>query len=162
MARHAARPVVVGLTGAQAESVLGAALDLAADLRTSLVAVWVDEGRVRLPPDAQGVVVTVPVDPDAGDPGTTAPAVLADAAARGAAAGVTVSTVVGAGAPAAELARVAEEADARLVVIGARRTGMTGWMHHLVGGTVAGHLAHDQARPVVVVPQDAASAPEGA
>ncbi|MFE6967804.1 universal stress protein [Isoptericola sp. NPDC057653] len=140
-------PVLVGIPHDRHPSVLRRAAGLAEALGTELLCVAVDESAVREPSGA-----VVPVDPDAG-------AELADTTAlrEAVAAALDASPVpwrleVTGGDPAAELARLATEHDAVLVVVGARRPGMRGWATHLVGGTVAGHLIHDQPRPVVVLP----------
>ncbi|MFD6178365.1 MULTISPECIES: universal stress protein [unclassified Isoptericola] len=141
------RPVLVGVPHDRHPGVLRRAADLAEALGAELVCVAVDESAVREP---SGDVV--PVDPDAGaelaDPTDLRDAVAA--ALDGSA--VRWSLEVTGGDPAAELARLAAEHDAVLVVVGARRPGVRGWATHLVGGTVAGHLIHDQTRPVVVLP----------
>jgi len=139
-------PVLVGVPHDHHPSVPRRAADLAAALGTELVCVAVDEASVR---DTSGAVV--PVDPDAGSP-------AGDGDLRDAVAAALADSPVRwrlertAGDPAAELARLAAAHGAALIVVGARRPGMRGWATHLVGGTVAGHLVHDQPRPVVVLP----------
>lgn len=138
-------PVLVGVPHDHHPSVPRRAADLAAALGTDLVCVAVDESSVREPSGA-----VVPVDPDADSP--------VDDDLRDAVAAALADSPVPwrlertAGDPASELARLAAEHGAALVVVGARRPGMRGWATHLVGGTVAGHLVHDQPRPVVVLP----------
>ncbi|MFC7876434.1 universal stress protein [Isoptericola sp. NPDC057391] len=139
-------PVLVGVPHDGRPSVPRRAADLAAALGTELVCVAVDEASVREP--SGGVV---PVDPDAGpaaDDGDLSAAVAAALAGSP----VRWRLERTAGDPAAELARLAAAYDAVLVVVGARRPGVRGWATHLVGGTVAGRLVHDQPRPVVVLP----------
>lgn len=139
-------PVLVGVPHDRHPSVPRRAADLAAALGTELVCVAVDEASVREPSGA-----VVPVDPDADSPAD-------DGGLRDAVAAALADIPVRwrlertAGDPAAELARIAAAHDAALIVVGARRPGMRGWATHLVGGTVAGHLVHDQPRPVVVLP----------
>lgn len=138
-------PVLVGVPHDHHPSVPRRAADLAAALGTDLVCVAVDESSVREPSGA-----VVPVDPDAGssvddDLRDVVAAALADSPVRW-------RLERTAGDPATELARLAAEHGAALIVVGARRPGMRGWATHLVGGTVAGHLVHDQPRPVVVLP----------
>ncbi|MFD6135269.1 universal stress protein [Isoptericola sp. NPDC060257] len=139
-------PVLVGVPHDRHPSVPRRAADLAAALGTELVCVAVDEASVREPSGA-----VMPVDPDAGSPADDGG--LSDAVAAALAdSPVRWRLERAAGDPAAELARVAAVHDAVLIVVGARRPGMRGWATHLVGGTVAGHLVHDQPRPVVVLP----------
>lgn len=138
-------PVLVGVPHDHHPSVPRRAADLAAVLGTDLVCVAVDESSVREPSGA-----VVPVDPDGGSPvdddlRDAVSAALADSPVRW-------RLERTAGDPATELARLAAEHGAALVVVGARRPGVRGWATHLVGGTVAGHLIHDQPRPVVVLP----------
>ena len=145
-------PVLVGVPRDLHPTVPRRAADLAALLGADLLCVAVDEGSVREPSGA-----VVPVDPDAGaDPGAGPEG---EAALRAAVAAALDGSPVAwrlertAGDPAAELARLAAAHDAVLIVVGARRPGVRGWATHLVGGTVAGRLIHDQPRPVVVLPE---------
>lgn len=57
-----------------------------------------------------------------------------------------------AGDPSKALGRVAAELGARLPVVGTRGRGVERALEEWLGGSVAAHLAHDQACPVVVVP----------
>lgn len=114
-----------------------------------LVCVWVDETAVS---DSRGF--TVSVDPDI--------AVSSDAYGADVLAGLNRAmvdvglpwcAVRGTGDPAAELGRIADEMAAAMIVVGGRRPGLRGWATNVVGGTVAGRLIHNQARPVVVLPE---------
>lgn len=64
-----------------------------------------------------------------------------------------------AGDPAKALGRIAGELDARLIVVGTRRPGIEHALEEWLAGSVAAHLAHDQHRPVVVVPAHGAVDP---
>ncbi|MEU2200690.1 universal stress protein [Isoptericola sp. NPDC019482] len=146
-------PVLVGVPHDRHPSVPRRAADLASALGTELVCVAVDEASVREP--SGGVV---PLDPDAGPAADTDD--LRDAVAAALAdSPVSWRLELTAGDPAAELARLAAAHDAVLIVVGARRPGVRGWATHVVGGTVAGHLIHDQPRPVVVLPDRHAGDP---
>ncbi|SKC57091.1 universal stress protein [Krasilnikoviella flava] len=142
-------PVLVGVPHDHRPSVPRRAADLAAALGAELLCVTVDEASVRV--SSGGVA---PVDPDAGSPAAD------DGDAHDALAAALAGSPVPwrlertAGDPAAELARLAAAHDAVLIVVGARRPGVLGWATHLVGGTVAGRLVHDQPRPVVVLPDE--------
>lgn len=57
-----------------------------------------------------------------------------------------------AGDPVHALARLAEEVDARLIVVGAHPRGFGHAIEGWLSGSVAARLAHEQERPVVVVP----------
>jgi nucleotide-binding universal stress UspA family protein len=114
-----------------------------------LVCVWVDESAVS---DSRGF--TVSVDPDIAVSSDAYGAdVLAGLNRAMADVGLPWSALRGAGDPAAELGRVADEVEAARIVVGARRSGLRGWTTNLVSGTVAGRLIHNQPRPVVVLPE---------
>ena len=114
-----------------------------------LVCVWVDETAVS---DSRGF--TVSVDPDIAVSSDAYGAdVLAGLNRAMADVGLPWSALRGAGDPAAELGRVADEVGAAMIVVGSRRPGLRGWTTNLVGGTVAGRLIHNQQRPVVVLPE---------
>lgn len=57
-----------------------------------------------------------------------------------------------AGDPRHALARLAAEVDARLIVVGAHPRGFGHAVEGVLSGSVATRLAHDQERPVVVIP----------
>ncbi len=57
------------------------------------------------------------------------------------------------GAADRELAALADEVDAAALIIGTRRRGIWPDLRELVDGSVAVHLARNQRRPLVVVPQ---------
>ncbi|MGN6425402.1 MAG: universal stress protein [Leifsonia sp.] len=62
------------------------------------------------------------------------------------------------GDPAKALARLADEVDARLIVVGTRQKGFAPALEEFLAGSVAAKLAHEQDRPVVVVPVSHAAA----
>ncbi|MBE1877963.1 universal stress protein [Myceligenerans sp. TRM 65318] len=145
------RSVVVGVDHRQPDLPRRAA-SLVQSLGGSLVEIvclWVDETAVTEP---NGFAVSV--DPDIVVSDDRYAADVLDGLNRSMAdVGLPWSAVRGAGDPARELARVADEVSAAMIVIGARRAGLRGWATSMVGGTVAGHLVHDQRRPVVVLPE---------
>lgn len=116
-----------------------------------LVCVWVDESAVT---ESNGFSVSVDPDIVVSDDRYAAD-VLAGLNRSMADVGLPWTAVRGAGEPAHELTRVADEVGAAMIVIGARRGGLRGWATSMVGGTVAGHLIHGQRRPVVVLPEHA-------
>jgi nucleotide-binding universal stress UspA family protein len=59
------------------------------------------------------------------------------------------------GDPAKALGRLAEEEDARLIVVGTHRPGFAHTVENWLAGSVGARLAHDQTRAVVVVPAPA-------
>lgn len=150
------RPVVVGVHPGQRPRVLAAAAELAADLGAPLLCVWADPSRIPVAVEPDGTLVSTPLDPDAVDDDGGPAGVdelTAQLETRLPADGPPAWRFLpAAGEPARALAAVAAREDGALLVIGARRPGVSGWMGRLVGGSVAGALAHTQARPVVVVP----------
>jgi len=51
-----------------------------------------------------------------------------------------------------ELAELAHETEARLIVVGGRRRGFDRMLDHFTSGSVSTRLAHDQLRPLLVIP----------
>ncbi|WP_426624011.1 universal stress protein [Leifsonia sp. McL0607] len=51
-----------------------------------------------------------------------------------------------------ELAELAHETEARLIVVGGRRRGFDRVLDHFTSGSVSARLAHDQLRPLLVIP----------
>jgi nucleotide-binding universal stress UspA family protein len=148
------RPVLVGVVPRQPSGVVREAAALAQDLGVGLVCVWVDGSRVYLGEAPDGTVFTTPLDPDQDDDRREAAEEemrthLEQSLAGAVVPWVFVYTV---GEVSHGLAGAARELDARLIVVGARSAGLGGWMGQLIGGSVAGRLAHTQQRPVVVVP----------
>lgn len=146
-------PVVVGVRRRQQEPVIEAAAVLAARLRTTLLCVAVDPSMVSVG-GWDGSELIQSIDPDVAQIG---PDPLPEDLTRrietvAGRHGVPVDVRTEVGDAALRLARVAEEVDAALVVVGAR-TGR----HRVVeffNGSVAARLSHQQRRPVVVVPTD--------
>lgn len=146
-------PVVVGVNARQDAVVPREAAALAQRMRTTLVCVWIDT--TRLPHEGDGTdAATVPIDPDVPDTDGSAEAAVRQRL-REAIGDVDVawSLVRASGEVVNALRAVAETYDAALLVVGTRRPGVAGWVDEAIGGSVAGHLAHSQRRPVVVVPQ---------
>ena len=147
-------PVVVGVVPQQSADLVRRAASLARDMGAGLLCVWVDGSRALVGQDDDGTLLTTPVDPDQDDDS----AVLAedrllrhleDVLAESSVSWRFVYTV---GEVARGLSGVADQNDAALIVVGTRRPGLAGWMNQLVGGSVAGRLAHTQHRPVTVIP----------
>ncbi|GIG21065.1 hypothetical protein Cch01nite_17890 [Cellulomonas chitinilytica] len=149
------RPLVVGVQPDQAPTVLEQAAGIALALGTGLVCVWVDPSQVVVTVEPDGTWDTTPVDPDRDDDVDGSPAeatlfthvrdLLADA-------GVPWRFEYAVGETARGLHAAAEAHDAALIAVGTRRPGFGGWMTEVVGGSVAGRLAHTQDRPVLVIP----------
>lgn len=152
--RQPGGPVVVGVVPRQQPTVVREGAALAHDLAVGLVCVWVDGSRVYLGEAPDGTVFTTPLDPDQDDDRREAAEQEMRAQLEESLAGAEVpwTFVYTVGEVAHGLAGAAREYDARLIVVGARSAGLGGWMSQLIGGSVAGRLAHTQHRPVVVVP----------
>jgi nucleotide-binding universal stress UspA family protein len=149
------RPVVVGVQPDQAPTVVEQAAAFARALGTGLVCVWVDPSQVVVTLEADGTWDTTPLDPDRDDDldGSPTEAALYDhVAGLLADAGISWRFEYAAGETARGLRAAASAHDAPLIVVGTRRPGFGGWMTEVVGGSVAGRLAHLQGRPVLVVP----------
>ncbi|WP_091180774.1 universal stress protein [Paramicrobacterium humi] len=58
------------------------------------------------------------------------------------------------GDPAHALSRLADECDARLIVVGGVRKGISHELEDLLSGSIAASLTRLQQRPVLVVPDD--------
>ncbi len=149
-----ANPVLVGIEPSQSPRVVDEAAALARALGTGLVCVWVDSAHLVAEREADGSVDLVTVDSDHDDTDDETPdeAVAARLAERLAPTGVPWRFVYATGEAARGLALVADEHDARMIVVGTHRPGLAHWMNQLVSGSVAGRLAHTQRRPVLLVP----------
>ena len=149
-----ARPLLVGVEPSQSGRVVDEAADLAKSLGTGLVCVWVDAAHLVAEREADGSVdlVTVDSDHDEDDEESPDDAIAARLAARLDSTGVPWRFVYATGEAARGLKSVADEHDARLIVVGAHRAGLAHWMSQVISGSVAGRLAHTQHRPVLLVP----------
>lgn len=143
--------VVVGIEPGQAPSVLSTAASLAADLKATVQVIYADSGRYvteRLP--EHNVLGTAEAD---------FPAELAELVAERLS-GVDYELHNVPGDPAKVLMAVAEEVDARMIVIGTRRPGIRNKLAQFIDGSIAVALAQKQTRPVLVVPQQIIDLPE--
>ena len=146
-------PLVVGIEADQDPRVLDRARELAEQLRTGMLCVWVDPGYVVASAEMAGAG-SIPVGPDQDEADTTeVESALIDHVQRQLEGRqVPWRFVYTAGEVARGLSRVAREYQAPMMVVGSRRPGFAGWMNELIGGSVGGHLAHTQDIPVLVVP----------
>ncbi|WP_372593480.1 universal stress protein [Actinotalea sp.] len=152
---HGSRSVVVGVMPGQTGRVVRVAARLATGLGSALVCVWIDSSRTATGVEPDGTVLTTPLDPDRVDDGDEVPGEVELTEALD----VQLGSHPGpwrfeyaVGDVAAGLAAAAVEHDAWMIVVGARRPGLAGWMNQMVGGSLAGHLSHTQPVPVVIVP----------
>lgn len=146
--------ILVAVVAGQPVAVLEQAIRLADDLDLPLVCATVDPNRYLVSNYVDGTVVALPYDPDL--PEAEAEEFDAELAERIRAVlagrGVPYSLRQLAGDPAWALTRLAEEMDARYIVVGTREAGLRGSLREFFNGSVAVHLAHRQHRPVIVVP----------
>ena len=153
MNRHKAH-VVVGVVAEQPAAVVATAATVAEHFDADLVCVFVDSARYPIEERPDGTVVSLSLNPDLADEMVEEldPAIHASIAATLESRDVSWSVRALAGGPAQELARVADELDAAMIVVGTREAGFRGSLHEFLNGSVAAQLAHRQHRPVLVVP----------
>jgi len=145
--------LVAAVVADTAPLVLREATALAAALGTDVLAVHVDPSRRVVARHPDGTVDSVPIDPDADDqPDTRAADALHRIVDTQAHSTAAVTLVTTAGDPAEEIARLAEHVHARMIVVGTRKPGLAHQVAEFFSGSVAAHLAHQQSRPVLVVP----------
>lgn len=148
--------VLVGVIEGQAPIVVQTAAQYAIDLSASLVVVHVDPERYLMGEYYDGMSPTIPLAVLAeadGAKAPTFPAVLThqvEAALEGLVTGWETRAAVG--DPSLVLTELAEELDARLIVVGTRQHGVLAGIAEFLAGSVAVHLAHRQHRPILVVP----------
>lgn len=146
------RPLVVGVVADVPDVVITEAGLLAADLRAPLVFVTVEPLRYSISSLPDGSVLSMPLDPDAADAQMEAFDAELGARIEGLLPNAGASYVARAGDPAIELARFAEERNARAIVVGTRKPGFRASLEEFLAGSIAVSLAHNQARPVIVIP----------
>jgi nucleotide-binding universal stress UspA family protein len=146
--------VVVGVVPGQPSSVVAEAARFAAAFDAELVCAVVDPSRYTLSSDPGGTTHTTSIDPDLADdaPLLFDPDIESVIAEALAGTGVRWSTRALAGGASGELARLADDLDAAMIVVGTRQAGFRGTMPEFFSGSVAVQLAHHQHRPIVVVP----------
>lgn len=147
--------ILVGVCLDKPEVVAAAAAEFAERFDADLVFVRVDPARYPMDALPDGTVVSLPMDPDVTEQTVEQfdPDLEQSLAQAMSSRSVSWSTRALAGDPAVELARLADDLDAAMIVVGTRRPGITSAAREFFNGSVAAHLAHRQHRPVVVVPQ---------
>lgn len=148
------RYVVVGVVPGQLASVVTEAACFAEAFDAELICAWVDASRYAVAGDGTEGVTATSIDPDIADDIVEAfpPQQEADIAAVLDGTPVRWSTRALAGGPSQELARLADDLGAVMIVVGTRKPGFRGTIHEFFAGSVAVQLAHHQHRPVVVIP----------
>jgi len=134
--------VVLGVEQGMEPSVLAAAAQLARDLNARLICVHALSGRYVTEKLADGDLL------DSAEPVGEELAWELSLAITG----VNFESYAIAGDPAKVLSAVAEQQDARMIVVGTRRAGLRQKVAELLDGSIALALAQKQQRPVLVVP----------
>jgi nucleotide-binding universal stress UspA family protein len=148
--------IVVGVVPDQPDAVLTHAAGFAERLGAHLVCASIDPSRVTTDRRDDGTVLTTSLDPDLAEESVLVPdpelrahlTELLDPFP------VPWSLRALAGSPAGELARLAEDVDAALIVVGTRESGIREALREFFTGSVAVQLLHHQHRPVLVIPLD--------
>ncbi|WP_439591295.1 universal stress protein [Microbacterium sp.] len=144
--------VIVGTIPGQSSRVLAEAAKYAELFHAHLLVVHVDVTRFVTYEDPDGYVHSAPIDLDV----TSGEGALADvtSAATAVLDGRSVAWSVRqlVGDPALALKHLAEQVEARLIVVGTRRRGIGESIREFFTGSVAARLAHRQHRPILVVP----------
>lgn len=148
------RVIVVGVDPEQAPQIVREAATIAESMSAALVCAWVDSTQVIYGASLDGTRLITPLDPDQATGASEALLTRVEEFVSHELADSPVpwrveSTV---GDIATGLTEVANEWDAKIIAVGGRRPGFTGWMHEVIGGSIAGHLVHTQPRPVLVIP----------
>jgi nucleotide-binding universal stress UspA family protein len=144
--------VIVGVVPGQSPRVLKEAARYAKLLGTHLLIVHVDVTRFVTYEDPDGYVHSAPIDINvvAGESDLTN--VRQQASQLLAASTLSWSVRQLVGDPALAIKHLAEEIDARLLVVGTRKRGLGESIREFFTGSVAARLSHRQTRPILVIP----------
>lgn len=144
--------VLVGVVPGSPPRLLREGARYAALLQVPLVVVTVDVTRFVTYEDPDGYVHSSPIDiaVAAGESELALVEAEAAEALRGHGGPWSVRQLVG--DPAMAIKSLAEQVDARLLVVGTRRRGLGESIREFFTGSVAARLAHRQHRPILVVP----------
>jgi nucleotide-binding universal stress UspA family protein len=149
------RAVIVGVIPDQPPRVLKEAARYAKLFGAPLILAHVDVTRFVTYEDPDGYVHSAPIDVDIAS-GEAQLRVVREAAAsvlgESSPSGVAWSVRQLVGDPALAIKHLAEQSQARLIVVGTRRRGFGESVREFFTGSVAARLAHRQSRPVLVVP----------
>lgn len=163
--RESGGPIVVGVHPKQATAVVAEAARLADAFGRELVCAWITDDSYLTEwdrPTVRDAASLHPGDLDADDErvgldlASSITTALGESAPK---AGWTLR-ILG-GDPAKALVRLADEVDARLLVVGTHQRGFAHALDEWLAGSVATKLAHHQDRAVVVVPVSRGAGAEG-
>jgi Universal stress protein UspA and related nucleotide-binding proteins len=144
--------LVVGVAPDLPEVVVTEAARFARELGARLVCAYAEPSRYPVEVLPSGIVTSMPIDPEVPDVREETFDPELGKRIRALAGGVEVELHALAGDPPTQLARLADEVDARAIVVGTRRPGFRSGVEEFFAGSVAVGLAHHQHRPVIVVP----------
>ena len=149
-----ARRILVGVTYGQSDAVLRHAARFARTFDAALVCAHVDPGRYVVEELPDGSVASLPLDPDLPELKDTDfdQGLVAQVRAAVADDSVDLSFRELAGDVGYALTRLADILDVEMIIVGSRRGGVRAGLKQFLTGSVAAHLAHRQARAVVVIP----------
>jgi nucleotide-binding universal stress UspA family protein len=144
--------VLVGVVPGLSSRVLKEGARYAKLLRAPLLVVHVDVTRFVTYEDPDGYVHSAPIDINVSAGESDLAVVEAEAAKLldGHEVEWTVRQLVG--DPAMAMKHLADQVDARLLVVGTRKRGLGESIREFFTGSVAARLAHRQQRPILVVP----------
>ena len=144
--------VIAGVIPDQSTRVLTEAARYAKLMGVTLVVVHVDVTRFVTYEDPDGYVHSAPIDVNiaAGEGELDRVRAMADTALAGHGLKWTVRQLVG--DPAMALKHLADQLDAKLIVVGTRKRGIGESIREFFTGSVAARLAHRQPRSILVVP----------
>lgn len=151
-------PVVVGVAPGQPPHVVLQAARFANHFGTELICAHVNPGRFGTAESPDGSMRTSPIDPDFADErevdfdaglATALAEILADS-------DVPWRTLAVPGDIATALGHLADTVDAAMIVVGTHERSLGGSIQEFFNRSVGVNLAHQQLRPVVVIPARAA------
>lgn len=153
-------PVIVGVSPGQPPHVVLHAARFAARFNTDLVCAHVNPGRFATSESPDGSMLTAPIDPDFADEREIAfdarlAAALDELLAES---DVSWRTLALAGDVATALGHLGDTLDASMIVVGAHEHSFSGGVQEFFNRSVGINLAHQQKRPVVVIPALSAGA----
>lgn len=147
-----AHAVIVGAIPDQPSRVLKEGARYAKLFGAPLIVAHVDVTRFVTYEDPDGYVHSAPIDMDIASGEAQLAQVRQMAEEHLAGSGVDWSVRQLVGDPAMAIKHLAEQSDARLIVVGTRRRGIGESIREFFTGSVAARLAHRQPRPILVVP----------
>lgn len=144
--------VIVGVVPGEPSRVVREAARYAKLLGAPLLVVHVDVTRFVTYEDPDGYVHSAPIDISMARGADDLAAVRSEVAAVVDGHGVDWSVRQLVGDPALAIKHLADQTDAKLLVVGTRKRGIGESIREFFTGSVAARLAHRQGRPILVVP----------